>query len=112
MDVAYALRCKAQSSYGSMQRRRLLRQLHRENTGERAGTEIVQVYTGFPDAAGEPPKRLIGWTHVDLGPGEQRTVTVPVDRGRLTVYDEAGDSWKLTPGSYNVQFGSCRRCRR
>lgn len=76
-----------------------------KNTGKRAGTEIAQVYTGFPDAAGEPPKRLIGWTRVDLAPGEQKHVTVQVDRDRLTVYDEASDSWKLVPGSYNVQVG-------
>ena len=76
-----------------------------KNTGKRAGTEIAQVYTGFPDAAGEPPKRLIGWTRVDLAPGEQKSVTVPVDRDRLMVYDEASNSWKLVPGSYNVQAG-------
>jgi len=76
-----------------------------KNTGKRAGTEIAQVYTGFPDAAGEPPKRLIGWTRVDLAPGEQKNVTVAVDHDRLTVYDEASDSWKLVPGSYNVQVG-------
>ena len=76
-----------------------------KNTGKRAGTEIAQVYTAFPDAAGEPPKRLIGWTRVDLAPGEQETVTVAIDHDRLTVYDEASDSWKLVPGNYNVQVG-------
>lgn len=77
-----------------------------KNTGKRAGTEIAQVYTGCPDAAGEPPKRLIGWKRVDLAPGEQKAVTVAVDRDRLTVYDEASDSWKLVPGKYNVQAGA------
>ena len=80
-----------------------------KNTGKRAGTEIAQVYTAFPDAAGEPPKRLIGWTRVDLAPGEQETVTVAVDHDRLTVYDEASDSWKLVPGNYNVQVGGSSR---
>jgi beta-glucosidase len=80
-----------------------------KNTGKRAGTEIAQVYTGFPDAAGEPPKRLIGWTRVDLAPGEQKTVTVAVDHDQLTVYDEASDSWKLVPGNYNVQVGGSSR---
>ncbi len=80
-----------------------------KNTGKRAGTEIAQVYTGLPAAAGEPPKRLIGWARVDLAPGEQKTVTVAVDRDRLTVYDEASDSWKLTSGRYNVQVGGSSR---
>jgi beta-glucosidase len=75
------------------------------NTGQRAGTEIAEVYASFPDAAGEPPKRLIGWARVDLDAGESKQVTVPVDRDRLTVYDEASDAWKLVPGSYTVMAG-------
>jgi beta-glucosidase len=75
------------------------------NTGKRAGTEIAQVYASLPDAAGEPPKRLIGWTRVELAAGESKQVSVPVDRDRLTVYDEASDSWKLVPGSYTVMAG-------
>ena len=43
-----------------------------KNTGKRAGTEIAQVYASLPDAAGEPPKRLIGWARVDLAPGESK----------------------------------------
>ena len=65
--------------------------------------------SSFQDDAGEPPKRLIGWTRVDLVPGEQETVTVAVDHDRLTVYDEASDSWKLVPGNYNVQVGGSSR---
>jgi beta-glucosidase len=76
-----------------------------KNTGKRAGTEIAQVYTSFPDTAGEPPKRLIGWTRVDLEAGARKTVTIAIDRDRLTVYDEASDSLKIVPGRYNVQAG-------
>ncbi len=75
------------------------------NTGKRAGTEIAQVYSSLPDAAGEPPKRLIGWTRVDLAPGESKTVSVSVPKDNLTIYDEASDSWKLAPGAYNVMVG-------
>jgi beta-glucosidase len=76
-----------------------------KNTGKRAGTEIAQVYSSLPDAAGEPPKRLIGWDRVELAPGEYRTVTIPIDQERLTVYDESSNAWKLAPGSYNVLVG-------
>ncbi len=75
------------------------------NTGRRAGTEIAQVYASLPDAAGEPPKRLVGWSRVELAPGESKLVSVPVDQDRLTVYDEASDSWKLVPGNYTVMAG-------
>ena len=76
-----------------------------KNTGKRAGTEIAQVYASLPDAAGEPPKRLVGWTRVELAPGEAKQVAVPVSRDRLTVYDEASDSWKLVPGNYVIRVG-------
>jgi beta-glucosidase len=75
------------------------------NTGKRAGTEIAEVYASLPDAAGEPPKRLIGWTRVALAPGESKQVTIPVGRDRLSVYDEDSDGWKLVPGNYTVLAG-------
>ena len=80
-----------------------------KNTGRRAGTDIAQVYTSFPDAAGEPPKRLIGWARVDLAPGESKQVTVAVSPDRYSVYDETSDSWKVVPGSYNVIVGASSR---
>ena len=76
-----------------------------KNTGKRAGTEIAQVYASFPDAAGEPPKRLIGWARVELGAGESKLVTIPVERDRLTIYDEASEAWKLVSGQYAVLVG-------
>lgn len=76
-----------------------------KNTGSRAGTEISEVYTSLPEAAGEPPKRLIGWSRTELGPGESKQVAIPINRDRLNIYDEASDSWKLLPGSYTVMAG-------
>jgi len=76
-----------------------------KNTGKRVGTEIAEIYASLPDFAGEPPKRLIGWTRVELQPGESKQVSVPTGRDRLTVYDEASDSWNLVPGSYVIRVG-------
>jgi beta-glucosidase len=76
-----------------------------KNTGKRAGTEISQVYASLPDSAGEPPKRLIGWVRVELAAGESKMVTIPVDRSHLTVFADAGNAWKLVPGSYTIMVG-------
>src|ERR1700728_3266510 len=40
------------------------------NTGAREGTEIAEVYAALPESTQEPPKRLVGWSRVKLGPGE------------------------------------------
>jgi beta-glucosidase len=76
-----------------------------KNTGERAGTEIAEIYASLPRAAGEPPKRLIGWARVDLASGESRRIAVPVSREHLMIYDETTDSWKLVSGKYVIRVG-------
>ena len=76
-----------------------------KNTGSRAGVEIAEVYAGLPAAAGEPPKRLVGWSRVKLNPGESREVSVSVDPKYLSIFDEAADGWKLLPGEYSFMVG-------
>jgi beta-glucosidase len=76
-----------------------------KNTGSRAGVEIAQVYAALPASAGEPPKRLVGWSRVKLNPGEGREVSVAVDPKYLSIFDEAADGWKLVPGSYTFMVG-------
>jgi beta-glucosidase len=78
------------------------------NTGERAGTEIAEVYAALPAAAEEPPKRLVGWARISLKPGESREVTVAVDPKYLSIYNDQGDApqgWKLVPGQYTFLVG-------
>jgi beta-glucosidase len=76
-----------------------------KNTGNCAGAEIAEIYAALPANAGEPPKRLVGWSKVRLNPGETREVSVDVDPKYLSVYDEAQDGWKLVPGSYKFMVG-------
>jgi beta-glucosidase len=76
-----------------------------KNIGKRAGTEIAQVYASLPNAAGEPPKRLIGWARIELAAAESKVVTISVDRDRLNVFDETADGFKLVPGSYTIMAG-------
>ena len=80
-----------------------------KNTGKRAGSEIAQVYASLPDSAGEPPNRLVGWTRVDLAPGESKQVSVPITGERLQIFDEPSDSWKLVPGQYTLRVGASSR---
>jgi beta-glucosidase len=80
-----------------------------KNTGKRAGRETAEVYASLPESSGEPPNRLIGWTKVDLSPGESKQVSVPVSKDRLSIFDEASDSWKLPPGEYVIRVGGSSR---
>jgi beta-glucosidase len=76
------------------------------NTGERAGTEIAEVYATLPEGVNESFKRLAGWMRVTLAPGESQNVTVAIDAQVLRTFDESKDSWKLAGGDYGVLVGS------
>ena len=76
-----------------------------KNTGSREGVEIAEVYAALPAGAGEPPKRLVGWSRVHLAAGESKDVSVAIDPKYLSVFDEAGNTWKLIPGSYTFLVG-------
>lgn len=80
-----------------------------KNTGNRPGEEIAEVYAALPAGAGEPPKRLVGWSKVRLNAGESKQVTVSVVPKYLSTYDEAGDAWKLVPGTYTFMVGGSSR---
>lgn len=75
------------------------------NTGARAGAEIAEVYAILPQAAGEPFKRLIGFTKVPLAAGESKTVAIPLDAKLFSIFDESKDDWKLVPGDYTILVG-------
>ena len=79
------------------------------NTGGRPGAEIAQVYAALPDSAGEPPKRLVGWSKVQLNAGESKQVSVAIDPRYLSIYDEKAEGWKLAPGSYTIMAGGSSR---
>ena len=79
------------------------------NSGARAGAEVVELYVGDPAAAAEPPKQLKGFEKVMLQPGESKVVSMPLDRDKLSVWDEGTHGWKVVPGAYTVNVGSSSR---
>ena len=53
------------------------------NTGLLPGTEIPQLYLGFPANAGEPPKVLRGFDEAFLQPGGNTSVRFPLNKRDL-----------------------------
>ena len=76
-----------------------------QNTGNRQGGEIAQVYASLPASTGEPPKRLVGWSKVWLKPGESKEVSVEVDRKYLSIFNVQQNAWQVVPGEYNIMAG-------
>jgi len=75
------------------------------NTGARAGKEIAEVYAALPASAEEPPKRLVGWSKLELKPGERQPVTVEIERKYLSIWDVDKHDWTLVPGEYTFMVG-------
>jgi beta-glucosidase len=75
------------------------------NTGPRAGAEIAEVYAVLPASAGEPPKRLVGWSKVKLDPGQSKEVTIEIDPWYLSIFNVERDAWQLLPGEYTFLVG-------
>jgi len=79
------------------------------NTGSCEGVEIAEVYATLPGDSGEPPKRLVGWSRVQLKPGESKEVSLTIPKEYLSIFEEATNSWKSVPGDYTLHVGSSSR---
>ena len=79
------------------------------NTGDREGTEVVQVYVrNIADTDG-PLKTLRAYQRVSLKPGETRTVTLPFARDRFEGWDKQTNSMRTVPGNYQLMVGTSSR---
>ena len=79
------------------------------NTGSVAGSEIVQLYLGFPDFAGEPPIQLKGFKKVTLNSGEKTTVTLDVTPRDVSIWDAVKHAFVVVSGQFAVKVGSSSR---
>ncbi|MEU0881861.1 glycoside hydrolase family 3 C-terminal domain-containing protein [Lentzea sp. NPDC005914] len=79
------------------------------NTSSRTGSAVPQVYVGYPEAAGEPPRQLRGFSKVSLAPGESRRVSVELDREAFAIWDTEDRAFRVPGGEYTISVGSSSR---
>jgi beta-glucosidase len=76
-----------------------------ENTGARAGDEVVQLYVSHTGASVPVPIRsLSGVDRVSLKPGEKRSVSFQLTRDQLSVIDNRGKRI-VEPGEFQITIG-------
>jgi beta-glucosidase len=77
-----------------------------ENTGQRVGSEVAQVYVSDPSATVPHPKiELKGLERVTLNPGETQHISVRLNRRSLAYWDVKSNGWKVDPGTFVVSVG-------
>jgi beta-glucosidase len=75
------------------------------NAGDRAGTEVVQLYARYP-APDQPRRRLCGFTRVALAAGETKTVRIGVPLARLALWDVTAGLMCVPPGRIEIGAGA------
>jgi beta-glucosidase len=76
-----------------------------QNTGARAGDEVVQLYVSDAEASAPAPRRALkGVRRLHLKPGERRRVSFTLTPRDLSLVDERGRRL-LEPGEFRVSVG-------
>ena len=76
-----------------------------ENTGQREGDEVVQLYVRDLVASRvRPVKELKGFRRVTLQPGERRTLTFKLTPAELGFYNQEM-RYFVEPGTFKVMLG-------
>ena len=78
-----------------------------QNTGKRAGAEVVQLYiSDLKCSVDRPLKELKGFQKVFLQPGESKNVSFTVNKDALSFYDEKIQDWKAEAGDFEALVGN------
>lgn len=78
-----------------------------KNIGNREGQEVVQLYiSDLKSSLPRPIKELKGFKKIALSPGEEKTVTLTIDKEALSFFDDVRHEWVAEPGLFKAMIGS------
>jgi beta-glucosidase len=81
-----------------------------QNTGEREGAEVVQLYVRDVEASvPRPDQELKAFAKVFLLPKERKTVTLELKPRTFAFYDVATHDFRIEPGVFEIRVGSASR---
>ncbi len=77
------------------------------NTGNKAGAEVVQLYTGQTQSTVmRPTKELKAFEKVFLKAGEKKTIALKLNVQNMAFYNEKTSSWIVEPGEFVMHVGT------
>ncbi len=80
-----------------------------QNTGDRDGDEVVQVYVKTPESQASlqrPIKRLKGFQRINVPAGKTETVEIDIDCSDLWFWDTDSKRMTFDPGQYVFEIGA------
>jgi beta-glucosidase len=98
------------TSSGSVRYRGVAVDVNVRNTGQRAGAEVVQLYVKDGHSKiDRPVHELKGFSRVELGPGESKTVKINLENSAFEYWSPQTKEWTLDPGTFEIQVGASSR---
>jgi len=80
------------------------------NIGHVKGAEVAQLYLGFPEGSGEPPKVLKGFDRTrELEPGAFANVSFALATRDVQTYDGNAGRWETPDGVFQIYVGTSSR---
>ena len=84
----------------------LLRIPRRPDLGKQIA-EVVQLYIrDVKSSLPRPLKELKGFEKIYLNPGEQKEVTITIDKSALSFFDPVKHDWVAEPGDFEALIGN------
>jgi beta-glucosidase len=81
-----------------------------QNTGQRDGAEVVQLYVGFENSKIDRPKKLLcGFSKVMLKAGESQQIRLTCSLESLRWYNSNTRQWEMENMPYQVYLGTSSR---
>jgi len=81
-----------------------------KNTGARPGSQVIQVYVhDLESSVYRPDQELKAFHKQHLAPGEQRHVTLELDRDAFSYYDPESSRWVVEAGEFEIRIGTSSR---
>lgn len=81
-----------------------------KNTGDRDGSEVVQVYVSYPESdVTRPLYELKGFKKRFIAKNNQGEIIINIPLSLLTYYNTDKDNWKLEAGEYGIHVGNSSR---
>lgn len=81
-----------------------------KNTGERAGAEVAEVYVRDKESTiFRPEKELKGFQKVFLEAGEEKEVSVTLDKRAFAYYNVNIHDWHVESGTFDILVGASSR---
>ncbi len=90
---------------------RIIARITVENTGERTGSDVVQLYVGknAGSAVFKAQKELKAFRKITLKPGESREVVLEIGQENLSYYNTRENRWVIENGKYPIYLAASAR---